>query len=343
MRLAIDAMGGDEAPGPVVAGALEALASNPEVRLVLVGDERRIGPLIEDRAVDSDRLEIVHTDQVVGMEDSPSTAIRRKPKSSINLCWNLLAEQKVDGLISAGNTGAVVAGGLRTRRFLANVQRPGIAVTIPTMNGVSVLIDAGANVNPKPDHLFQYGVMGATFVKQFYGVENPTIGLMNVGSEDSKGNSLAKETAARFRSGALQERFRGNIEGRDICRGLVDVIVCDGFVGNALLKCCEGVLDFVVKRVAMELFSVLDKEREAAEQALFGLYNRYHHSEIGAAPLLGIDGVCLIGHGASDAKAIRNAIKVAKRYAEVNRVIVEDLENELQNSDPLGSASSRPR
>lgn len=343
MRLALDAMGGDEAPGPVVAGAVEALATSPEVHLVLVGDERRIGPLLEEHGVDSDRLEIVHTDQVVGMEDSPSTAIRRKPKSSINLCWNLLAEQKVDGLVSAGNTGAVVAGGLKTRRFLANVQRPGIAVTIPTMNGVSVLIDAGANVNPKPEHLFQYGVMGATFAKQFYGVENPAIGLMNVGSEDSKGNSLAKETAARFRSSALKDRFRGNIEGRDICRGLVDVIVCDGFVGNALLKCCEGVLDFVVKRVAMELFSVLDKERAAAEQALFGLYNRYHHSEIGAAPLLGIDGVCLIGHGASDAKAIRNAVKVAKRYAEVNRVIVEDLENELQNSDPVGPAPARPQ
>lgn len=334
MRLAIDAMGGDEAPAPIVQGALDALDVDPGLELVLVGDEEQLRPHISGRTIDRDRLSLVHTDEVVGMNDSPAVAMRRKPKSSINLCWSLLAEERVDGLISAGNTGAVVAGGLRTRRFLAGVQRPGIAVTIPNMNGVSVLIDAGANINPKPDHLFQYGVMGATFARQMCGIEQPTIGLMNIGSEDSKGNSLAKEAAQRFRASAIADRFRGNIEGRDICGGLVDVIVCDGFVGNALLKCCEGVLDFIVKRVAMDLLGALNTERPLAERALFDLYNRYHHSEIGAAPLLGIDGVCLIGHGASDAKAIRNAIKVAKRFGEVNRIIVEDLEAGLWDKEP---------
>lgn len=337
MRLAIDAMGGDDAPAPIVEGALEALTADPTLDLVLVGDEPQLLPHLERLSFDRDRVSVVHTDEVVGMNDSPSVALRRKPKSSINLCWGLLADEKVEGLISAGNTGAVVAGGLRTRRFLSGVQRPGIAVTIPTMNGVSVLIDAGANINPKPDHLFQYGVMGATFARQMFNIEDPKIGLMNIGSEDSKGNSLAKDTAQRFRNSTVADRFRGNIEGRDICAGLVDVIVCDGFVGNALLKCCEGVLDFVVKRVAMELLGTLDKERPLAEAALFGLYNRYHHSETGAAPLLGIDGVCLIGHGACDAKSIRNAIRIAKRYGEVNRVIVEDLQAGLCDKEPAGA------
>lgn len=338
MRLAVDAMGGDHAPGPIIEGSLEALAADDKLELLLVGDEAQLRPLMDGKVKDSSRVTLIHTDQVVGMEESPATAMRRKPKSSINVCWSLLSEQRVDGLISAGNTGAVVAGGLRTRRFLAGVQRPGIAVTIPTMSGVSVLIDAGANINPKPEHLFQYGVMGASYARQVQGIENPTIGLMNIGSEDSKGNSLAKETAQLFRSSAVRDRFRGNIEGRDICRGLVDVIVCDGFVGNTLLKCCEGVLDFVVKRVAMELLGALETERSVAESALFGLYNRYHHSEIGGAPLLGIDGVCLIGHGGSDAKSIRNAIRGAQRYGDVNRLIVEDLERELRGKQTTASA-----
>lgn len=337
MRLAIDAMGGDDAPGPIVQGALEALEAHPQVELVLVGDETHVRPLINGNGSHGDRLRVIHTDQVVGMDESPSTAMRKKPKSSINICWSLLAGNEVDGLISAGNTGAVVAGGLRTRRFLHGVHRPGIAVSIPTMTGMSVMIDAGANINPKPEHLFQYGMMGVTYAKKIRGIGNPTIGLMNIGSEDTKGNTLAKETAQLFRNSVLRDCFRGNIEGRDICRGLVDVIVCDGFVGNALLKCCEGVLDFVVKRVAMELLGSLEVEREKAETALFGLYNRYHHSEVGAAPLLGIDGICLIGHGGSDNRAIRNAVRQAQLYGDVNRIIVEDLQNELRGRETVPS------
>lgn len=338
MRLAVDAMGGDDAPGPIVQGALDALAADPELEMLLVGDENAIAPLIDGKVDGDNRVHIVHTDQAVGMDESPTTAMRRKPNSSINVCWSLLAEERVDGLLSAGNTGAVVAGGLMTRRFLPGIHRPGIAVTIPTMTGTSILIDAGANINPKPEHLFQYGMMGAQFVRQVRGIDQPTIGLMNIGSEDTKGNSLAKEAAARFRGSFLHDQFQGNIEGRDICRGLVDVIVCDGFVGNALLKCCEGVLDFVVKRVAMELLGTLETERQKAEEVLFGLYNRYHHSEVGAAPLLGIDGVCLIGHGGSDAKAIRNAVKGARLYRDVNRLIVEGLAHE-RGSRPAPAAT----
>ena len=206
------------------------------------------------------------------------------------------------------------------------------------MTGVSIMIDAGANLNPKPEHLLQYGMMGNAYVKQVLGIHHPSIGLMNIGSEDTKGTSLAKETAQLFRNSSLRDQFKGNIEGRDICRGLVDVIVCDGFVGNALLKCCEGVLDFVVKRVALELLGKLDSERQKAEEVLFGLYNRYHHSEVGAAPLLGIDGVCLIGHGASDARAVRNAIRNARIYTEVNRTIVQEIAQGIRSTS--GAAGS---
>lgn len=331
MRLAIDAMGGDDAPGAVVQGVVEALESFPEVEIVLVGDEDQITTILDEKNAHESRLEIVHTDQVVGMDESPSTALRKKPNSSIGVCWGLLSEEKVEGIISAGNTGAVVAGALKTRRFLPGIHRPGIAVTIPTMTGISIMIDAGANISPKPEHLLQYGMMGATYARQVRDIENPTIGLMNIGSENSKGTKLAKETAQLFRDSPMNEAYRGNIEGRDICRGLVDVIVCDGFVGNALLKCCEGVLDFVVKRVAMELLGNLEVEREKAEQALFGLYNRYHHSEVGAAPLLGIDGICLIGHGGSDNRAVRNAINQARLHGGVNRTIVQDLQSGLCN------------
>jgi glycerol-3-phosphate acyltransferase PlsX len=187
------------------------------------------------------------------------------------------------------------------------------------------MIDVGANVHPKPSHLFQYGLMGSIFAKKMFGCDSPTIGLMNVGSEESKGNTLAKETTTLFTSSAIRSQFKGNIEGRDLCMGVVDVIVCDGFVGNIVLKTCEGMVDFLMKAVGQVLVNTLHAERDLARQALTDLHNRYHHSEFGGAPLLGIDGVCLICHGASGARAIRNAVRAATKYAAVNDLIVREL------------------
>lgn len=325
MRIAVDAMGGDHAPAPIVEGAVAALLADDQLELILVGDRAQVEPLLALPPAAARRLAIDHTTEVVGMDESPALAMRR-PNSSINVCWRLLAEERVDGIVSAGNTGAVVAGGLRTRRFLENILRPGIAVTVPTPSGASVLIDVGANVHPKPEHLFQYGVMGSIFARQICGCQHPTIGLLNVGSEEAKGNELAKRTGTLFQQSAMREAFRGNIEGRDLCRGLVDVIVCDGFVGNIVLKCCEGMVDFVFSVVASELRTTLDREREAAEASLTRLYQRYHYSEFGGAPLLGIDGVCLIAHGESDARAIRRAVEAAQRYVRVNELIVRQTE-----------------
>lgn len=326
MRIAIDAMGGDFAPEPIVDGALQAMDADPELEVVLVGDRARVEPLTAGKAALAARIEYDHTTEVVEMHESPARALRSKPNSSINRCWALLAKGKVEGLVSAGHTGAVVAGGLATRRFLKGVQRPGIAVTMPSATGWSVMLDVGANVAPKPEHLFQYAVMGRIFARQILNCPDPTIGLLNVGSEEAKGTGLAKQTAQMFLNSPWKQSFKGNIEGRDVLRGLVDVIVCDGFVGNVVLKCCEGMVEFLMKEVSEALLGKLVAEKDVAKRALHDLAAKYHYSEFGGAPLLGIDGVCLICHGSSDAKAIRNAIKAAKRFNIVNRQIVGELE-----------------
>jgi glycerol-3-phosphate acyltransferase PlsX len=264
------------------------------------------------------------------MEETPVLALRRKPDNSISRCWQLLAEHKVSAIVGAGNTGAMVAGGLRLRRFLKNVRRPGIAAVMPTLRGPCVILDVGANVSPKPEHLFQYGVMGSIFARHILQREQPTIGLMNVGSEEQKGHDLAKETHALFNGSHLRDQFVGNIEGRDIHRGASDVVVTDGFVGNVVLKVCEGVFDFVMKMAAREILESLSAERALAQHALQNLVDRYDYSSQGGALLLGIDGICIICHGSSGDKAIKNALGVAAKYAKsgINDIIVQELESE---------------
>jgi glycerol-3-phosphate acyltransferase PlsX len=328
MRIALDAMGGDHAPGPIVAGAVQAVKADPDLRVILVGDRSQVEACLRQAAVAGhQRLELFHSSQVITMEETPVVALRTKPDNSISRCWQLLAERKVDAIVSAGNTGAMVAGGLLLRRFLKNVRRPGIATIMPTLRGACVLLDVGANVNPKPEHLFQYGVMGSIFARRILQRERPTIGLMNVGSEEQKGHDLAKETHALFNSSPLREQFIGNIEGRDIQKGACDVVVTDGFVGNVVLKVCEGVFDFVMKMAAKEILNALDVERPKAQQALQALLDRYDYSTLGGAPLLGIDGICIICHGSSSDRAIKNALGVAAQYARsrLNEIIVQEL------------------
>jgi glycerol-3-phosphate acyltransferase PlsX len=328
MRIALDAMGGDYAPGPIVAGAVQAIAAEPDLNVVLVGDRAQVEPLVPADLPGRDRLEFLHCSQAVGMEESPVVALRKKPDNSISRCWQLLAQGRVDGIVSAGNTGAMVAGGLFLKRFLPNVKRPGIAAVMPSLRGHCVLIDVGANVNPKPEHLFQYGVMGSIFARHILQRPRPTIGLMNVGSEEQKGHDLAKETHALFNASPLREQFVGNVEGRDIQNGAADVVVCDGFVGNVVLKTSEGVFEFSLKMAAQEILAALQSERDKARQALDDLVSRFHYSAFGGAPLLGIDGVCIICHGSSGDRAIKNALGVAGQYvrARLNELIVKELE-----------------
>jgi glycerol-3-phosphate acyltransferase PlsX len=328
MRIALDALGGDHGPGPNVAGALLAVAAVPDLAVVLVGDQSRIEPLLAAAPALPDRLEVVHAPAAVDMKEKPADALRKKPDASVFRCWQLLAEGTVDGLVSAGNTGAVVAGGLKTRKFLKCVHRPGIATVMPTAKGRCVIVDVGANVFPKPRHLLEYGVMGSVFARKILGIDRPTLGLMNVGEEEGKGHDLVQKTYDLFRGSPLKDRFLGNIEGRDIHRGAVDVVVTDGFTGNVVLKLSEGVFEFVMGLVNHEVIGALDGEKPKALAAVGRLLGRYHYSAVGGAPLLGVDGVCIICHGSSSEKAIANALGVAAQEVRtrVNDAIVAELE-----------------
>jgi glycerol-3-phosphate acyltransferase PlsX len=261
------------------------------------------------------------------MDEKPTTALRKKPKCSIALCWQLMANREVDAVLSAGNTGAVVAAGLRTRLFLKGVRRPGIAVALPTVKGRSVLMDVGANPAARPEHLYQYGVMGSIYARDMLGIENPRIGLMNIGSEEGKGNHLYREAHQFLTQSRLKERYVGNIEGRGLYQGEADVLVCEGFVGNVVLKVSEGMADFMMRTVSEEVLKHLDVERETATHVFQKLGKRYQHSEAGGAPLLGIDGICIICHGSSSSRSISNAIKVATTFQvrRINPQIVADL------------------
>lgn len=326
MRIALDAMGGDHAPGPIVAGAVQAVQAEPDLTVVLVGDQAQVEPLLP-QGPERSRLELFHCTQVVTMNERPVEALRRKPDSSIIRCWGLLVQQKVQGIVSAGNTGAMVAGGHFTRRILPGVHRPGIAAVIPTEKGPLVLMDVGANLNSRPEWLYQYGIMGSVYARHILGVENPRVGLLNVGEEEEKGDDLTKGAFALFKNSPLKERFKGNVEGREIHEGPADVVVCDGFVGNVVLKYGEGAFSHFMKVLQQEVIPQLSAERENATRAMKGLMVKYDYATYGGAPLLGIDGACIICHGSSGERAIKNALKVAASYARqnLNEVIVQEL------------------
>lgn len=314
MRIALDAMGGDYAPGPNIDGAIAALQAHPELEVVLVGDQPQLEPLLAKAGFSSERLILRHSDSWITMEEKPTEALRKKPNCSIAVCWQMMAGREVDAVVSAGHTGAVVAAGLKTRLYLKNVKRPGIAVALPTQKGRAVLVDVGANPAARPEHLFQYGIMGLVYARDVLGIENPRVGLMNIGSEEGKGNDLYRETHGLLQNSRLKSVYVGNVEGRDLYQGNVDVIICEGFVGNVVLKVSEGMADFLFKTVARDVIGQLTTERDHGMQALHNVGKRYHYSEEGGAPLLGIDGICIICHGSSNGLSIRNALKVATTF-----------------------------
>lgn len=331
MRIALDAMGGDHGPAPNVEGALAALQEQLDLEIVLVGDPAQLEPLLDQAGHSSDRLTVKESDGVVEMHEKPTDALRKKPNSSIAVCWKLMAVREVDAIVSAGNTGAVVASGLRTRLFIKGVKRPGIVVALPTLKGRSLLVDVGANPAARPEHLYQYGVMGAIYAQEILGVKNPRIGLMNIGSEEGKGNELYKETHSLLTKSRLSDRYVGNIEGRGLYQGEADVLICEGFVGNVVLKVSEGMADFLFKAVTPEVVGSLNVEREQAMQAFQQVGRRFQYNEEGGAPLLGIDGTCIICHGSSDSRAIRNALKVSTRLKErdINGQIAAELAEDM--------------
>jgi glycerol-3-phosphate acyltransferase PlsX len=321
MRVALDAMGGDFAPGPIVAGACEAVADLPDLTVVLVGDQARIeAELAKAPSALRDRMPIVHSSQVIGMEDKPVEALRKKRDNSISRCWGLMASGEVDAVVSAGNTGAMVASALfNAKMFLPGVRRPGIAAIFPSHKGPIVIIDVGANMNAKAEDLYQYGIMGAIYAEEILGVAGPRIGLLNVGTEDEKGTELTRTTFETYQASPWASRFVGNVEGRDIYDGHVRVIICDGFVGNVLLKAGEGAVEFLFSELKEELARMMpDLPGDAGQKIAAGLKRlktRFEYEEFGGAPLLGIRGACIICHGASGSRAIKNALRVAGTMA----------------------------
>lgn len=319
MRIALDAMGGDNAPAVIVQGALEA-ARNYDVEVLLVGDEQTVnGELAKHNPV-KPNISIVHAGEVVKMGASPTVALKRK-NTSIAVAIALLSEGKADALVTAGDTGAAMALAFFTLGNLSGVRRPAIAVPIPTRSSICILIDGGANMSCKPTNLLQFAIMGKVYAEKILQRREPKVGLLNVGEEEGKGNKLAKE-AYKMLSGTPLN-FVGNIEGKDMFNSDVDVVVCDGFTGNVSMKIVEG--------LAEALFSLLENSEKAT--LIETIKRKFDYSEYGGAPLLGINGTCIISHGRSSKNAIKNAICVASELVslEVNHSIQE----EIQQYGPL--------
>lgn len=328
MHIALDAMGGDYGPEELITGALLAV-KQVGVKITLVGD----GELLQSHIDNCDEeaqvlssLEIVHASEVIGMDEYPVDAIRRKKDSSIMVAFELARNQKVDGVVSAGNSGATLAAALRKLGRVKNVIRPGIASMFPTLKNPVVIMDIGANVDCKSLHLYQFAVMASAF-SSLYDIHHPRVGILSIGEETGKGNSLVKETYELLEKSSLN--FIGNVEGRDVYKGDVDVIVCDGFVGNNILKVSEGLAEAIMQMLRNEIVkSPLAKLGYLLAKPAFNRFRKkVDYAEYGGAPLLGISGTGIVCHGKSNSQAIKNAILVALKMVEnnVNERISADL------------------
>lgn len=332
MRIAVDVMGGDHAPDAIVRGCIEALPLlAAEDELVLVGRQPEIEELLTERGVNAidHRLRIVHADQIIGMDESPAKAVKSKPESSIVKMARLgsqRSELPCDVVLSAGNTGACVAAATVQMRRLPGVHRPGIAVTIPAFSGPLILSDAGANPEPRPSHLWQYGIMSSVLAEKALGIASPRVAMMNIGSEEGKGTDLIKSTHDLLKA-TPGLNYIGYIEGRDLFDGVADVVVTDGFVGNTMLKMAEGFARSLMKAIAHEIFTNAPDLGLALEPVFKELYRKNDYHEYGGAPLLGVNGVCVIAHGSSEARTIKAAIRNSRQYVTsgVNAEIVRRL------------------
>lgn len=322
MRIVVDAMGGDYAPANVIAGVVDAVKELP-VTIVLVGIEDRIKDHLRKYSYPKERIEIVHASEVVDMTDSATDVIRKKKDCSITVGVNLLKKSGYDAFISAGNTGACVAASTFFLRMIEGVDRPGIGLVIPQINGFAFLIDIGANTEPTPEHLYHYGHMARAYAQSVMGKENPSVGLVNIGEEEGKGSGLEKQAYQ-----LMQEKmpgFVGNVEPNEMFAGKADCIVCTGFVGNVIIKTSEGLMESATTVLKREI----RKSPLALAGAFFmvgslrGIKKLVDYSEYGGAPLLGVNGIVMISHGRSSPKAIKNAIRAAMH--EVEHKIIEKM------------------
>jgi glycerol-3-phosphate acyltransferase PlsX len=313
LRIAVDAMGGDVGPTVTVEGAVAA-AREYKVEVVLVGDKATVERELARH--DAARLPVTvrHASQVVSMDESPSQALRRKRDSSLRIAAELVRDGEAGAFVSAGNTGAAMAIAMFTLGVLPGVDRPAIAVVLPNLKGRTILLDVGANVDPKPKHLVQYAVMGQLYARDILGIASPRVGLLSVGEEEGKGNELVREVFKTLEGMPLN--FAGNVDGRDLYNGSVDVVVTDGFTGNVALKISESLADMIVHLIREELTSTPIAKLGAllVRPAFRRFWKRVDYNELGGAPLLGINGACIISHGASPPRAVKNAIRVASEW-----------------------------
>ncbi|MBN1353299.1 MAG: phosphate acyltransferase PlsX [Candidatus Omnitrophica bacterium] len=326
MKIAVDAMGGDRAPRVVVEGAAWA-SDELDCQIILVGKERNIKKFLDKTDYNKDRIAIKNAIETIKMDDPAAISVRRKKNSSIAVGVEMLKKKEADLFISAGNTGAVVCAAALKLRTLAGIERPGIGVVFPTLTKPSMVIDVGANIDATPLHLLHYGVMGLAYFKYVLGNENPSVGLLNIGHEESKGTGLIKEAHHLFERSGMN--FVGNVEARDVYVGKANVVVCEGFVGNILLKVTESFAEASSEFLKRELTRRLLPKIGAilSLPAYRAIRKKIDYSEYGGAPLLGVDGRIIIAHGASSAKAIKNAIKAGTEYVthKLNKHIMEDL------------------
>jgi len=328
VTIALDAMGGDHAPASEIDGAVQA-ARSYGVRVVLVGRQEILKPELARRNGAAELpIEVLHASEVVTMEDNAAKAVRAKRDSSIRVAARLVRDGLAQGVVSAGNTGAVMATAKMVQGMVPGVERPALASVLPTRKGTPlVLIDVGANVDCTPRMLVQFAVMGEVYSRVILKTDRPRIGLLSIGTEEQKGNELTRTALPLLRS--LPLNFVGNVEGRDVYSGDVDVVVCDGFVGNAILKASEGLAELVRQMLRESLSATLTRRFGylIARSAFADFKKRVDYSETGGAPLLGVRGVCIICHGSSNANAIKNAIRIAAEFArgQVNRQIEDEL------------------
>src|SRR5215467_6263267 len=323
IKIAVDAMGSDQAPSVEVEGAVQA-ASEYGIHVVLVGQEDRISPLLQSKDVASLPIEVAHASEVITMDESAATAARKKKDSSIRVAARLMRDNVIAGVVSAGNTGAVMATVKMVLGTLPVVDRPALSTVLPTQKAKpAILLDVGANVDCKPHHLEQFAIMGDIYSRAIFGIRRPRVGLLSIGEEDSKGNELTKEAFKSLKHAPIN--FIGNVEGRDIFKGEIDVIVCDGFTGNVALKLSEGLIETFATMLRQELEKTIAAKVGyiLAERAFRAFRRRLDYSEYGGAPLLGIKGITIVCHGRSNANAIKNAIRVAHDFCKhkVNHVI----------------------
>jgi phosphate acyltransferase len=345
-RVALDAMGGDNAPGEIVLGAIQA-AQEQGIGVWLVGPEETLRAELARHDTNGLDLEIVHTDEVIGMDEHPAEAVRSRRRNTMTLCHELVRDGKALGAVSAGNSGAMMASALLTLRRIKGVDRPALGAVLPAADGARTLVlDVGANTDSKPEYLAQFALMGSAYMRSAFGVERPRVGLLANGEEETKGDQLVQEAHQLLKATASAAglNFVGNVEGRDINAGTVDVVVCDGFVGNVVLKLSEGISKMILGTIRKELTAgtVTKVGALLAKPAFDRVRKQMDYEEYGGAPLLGVNGVSIISHGRSGAKAIKNAIRVAVQAADAHmpEMIAQGLQSMGQKPDTAVTTAS---